>query len=389
MIFLLAFGLSLLVAVAVSERARRTVLSTSVLFLLVGLVLGPGAAGVLDLQTSTDAVSIFIELALIVVLLSDGAHLHVRQVLDSWRLPLRALGIGLPVTLALTGLAAWLLTGLPLLHALLLGAVLSPTDPVLAEAIVGREEVPFRLRRFLNVESGLNDGLALPFVLLLLAAVRDDSAHPFRIALELAVGAAVGVAVPLAGTRLLGWRHLGVAERYEALALPALGTVALATAGVLHGNLFLAAFLCGITMRTVAPELVDASDELAEALSEVVKLAALLAFGVLFSASLFSSFVLAEWVLVLVVLFAVRPVALLVAMLGRSVDWQLFAAAAWFGPKGFASVTFALLALERDHPFGDLVFHLAGLVVTASIVAHSSTDALVARKLAAELGDAD
>lgn len=164
---------------------------------------------------------------------------------------------------------------------------------------------------------------------------------------------------------------------------------ALATAGVLHGNLFLAAFLCGITMRSVAPELVDAGGEVAEAVSEVVKLAALLAFGVLFSASLFSRFDVGEWLLVLVVLVAVRPLALLVALVGRSIDWQLFGAAAWFGPKGFASVTFALLALERDHPFGDQVFHLAGLVVTASIVAHSSTDALVARKLAAELDGTD
>lgn len=130
---------------------------------------------------------------------------------------------------------------------------------------------------------------------------------------------------------------------------------------------------------------------MAEAVSEVVKLAASLAFGVLFSGSLFpgslfSRFDVGEW---LVVLVAVRPLALLVALVGRSIDWQLFGAAAWFGPTGFASVTFALLALERDHPFGDQVFHLAGLVVTASIVAHSSTDALVARKLAAELDGTD
>src|SRR5581483_3422581 len=154
----LAFGLTLLVAVLISELARRTVLSTAVLFLVAGFVLGRGVGDFVVLRPDQAVMSRFAELALFSVLFTDGMRLGASDLRFTWRLPGRALLFGFPLTLAGNGVLAYYLTGLGWRSAFLLGAVLTPTDPVFAAAIVGRQEVPRRLRHLLNVESGVNDG---------------------------------------------------------------------------------------------------------------------------------------------------------------------------------------------------------------------------------------
>ena len=166
---LLCFAVLLLFGVLISERAQRTVLSTAVLFLVGGFLLGPGVFDVIAVSSGDPVVSGLAELALFSVLFTDGMRVGFKDLRRAWRLPGRALLFGLPLTLALTAVFAHYIVGLPWLESFLLGAILAPTDPVFAAAIVGREEVPGRLRHLLNVESGVNDGLALPFVLVLLA----------------------------------------------------------------------------------------------------------------------------------------------------------------------------------------------------------------------------
>jgi NhaP-type Na+/H+ or K+/H+ antiporter len=161
-ILLVCFSALLVVAVLLSELANRTVLSTAVLFLVAGFLLGPGVLDVLRVQSGDPAVTVLAELALFSVLYSDGMRVGMKDLRRAWRLPGRALVLGLPLTLIITAALAHWVAGLPWLESLLLGAVLSPTDPVFAAAIVGRKEVPPRLRHLLNVESGVNDGLALP-----------------------------------------------------------------------------------------------------------------------------------------------------------------------------------------------------------------------------------
>ena len=141
---LLAFGLSLLAAVLLSSLAHRTVLSSAVLFLVVGMVLGSDPVGVLHFSPRDPLVGALAELALFSTLFTDGLRIGLPSLREAWRLPGRALTIGLPLTFLGTTLLAHLIAGLPWVPSLLLGAVLSPTDPVFAAAIVGREEIPFR-----------------------------------------------------------------------------------------------------------------------------------------------------------------------------------------------------------------------------------------------------
>ena len=190
----LVLALTLFAAVLLSGLAERTVLSTAALFLVVGFI--TGSVGLLGLRPGDPLVETLAELALFAVLFTDGMRVGVRELATAWRLPGRVLLFGMPLTLLLTALLAHFVAGLPWDQSFLLGAILSPTDPVFASALVGREEVPLRLRRLLNVESGLNDGLALPIVVVLLAVASREKVEALTIAGELALGTAIGVLSP-------------------------------------------------------------------------------------------------------------------------------------------------------------------------------------------------
>ncbi|HEV2094682.1 MAG TPA: cation:proton antiporter [Rubrobacter sp.] len=382
MVLLLVFAATLLAAVLLSGLSERTVLSTAVLFLVVGFLAG----GVTDLLTvrPEDPLTIRLaELALFAVLFTDGMRLGVRDLTYAWRLPGRALLLGLPLTLLLTAVLAHFVAGLPWLTSFLVGAVLSPTDPVFASALVGREEVPLRLRRLLNVESGVNDGLALPIVVVLLAVAGRGEVEAATIAEELALGVIIGVAVPWIALRLERRRLFDLTESYEPLYAFSVGLLVLALGYVTHANLFLAAFSAGITVVSVSPRFRDAFHQFGELLAELLKLAAILVFGALVSPAFLTEIGLGGYVFALLALILVRPAALAVSFLGARINLPEFAAAAWFGPKGFASVVYGLLVLESGVNLSGEMFHLIALVVAASILLHSSTDVAVARRFRA------
>jgi NhaP-type Na+/H+ or K+/H+ antiporter len=379
-VLLLAFAGVLLLAVLVSSLAHRTILSTAALFLLAGFVLGPETTGVLELAPDSPIVATLAELALFTVLFTDGMRVGWADLRTAWHLPGRALGWGLPLTLIITALLAKFLVGLDWPEALLIGAVLAPTDPVFAAALVGNERVPGRLRRLLNVESGVNDGLALPFVVLLLAiAAGSNDLHLGELASELAIGVVIGVAVPWLALRLEKTRFFAASTQYEPLNAVAIGLLVLALGQVTHGNLFLAAFAAGVTVATVGPRQREAFEQFGELVTELFKLAALLVFGALISVQFLAEISWTGWLFALAALLVARPLALAVAFFGSRLTRREQFAAMWFGPKGFASVVYGLLVLESGIPAADEVFHLVALTVVLSILAHSSTDVLVAR----------
>jgi NhaP-type Na+/H+ or K+/H+ antiporter len=378
-VLLLVFACVLLLAVLVSGLANRTVLSTAVLFLTAGFVTGDGGLGLVHIRAGDQAVSAMAELALFSVLFTDGMRAGLGELKSAWRLPGRALVLGLPTTLAVTGLLAHVVAGIPWIESFLLGAVLSPTDPVFAAAIVGREEIPYRLRNLLNVESGLNDGLALPVVVVLLAAVSPERVQLVDVGSEVVTGLAVGVAVPYVAIRLERTRFLSAAVAYEPLNAFAIGLLVLAIASLTGANAFLAAFAAGITVATMSPTIRQAFHQFGELVAELVKLAAVLLFGALISPAFLADIPLQGYVFAVSALLLARPVAIGIALVGSGLGAKEWLAAAWFGPKGFASVVYGLLVLEAHVPRSEELFHLTALVVVVSIAAHSSTDVVVAR----------
>jgi sodium/hydrogen antiporter len=382
MTLLLVFSLVLLIGVLISGVADRSVLSTAVLFLGAGVVLGEGMLGALDLRAGDEAVGTFAELALFSVLFTDGQRVAVRDLRSAWRLPGRALVLGMPLTFLVTAASGMALLGVPWAEALLVAAVLAPTDPVFAAAIVGRDEVPGRLRHLLNVESGLNDGLALPVVLVLLTVVGGPNVEYAGLAGELALGVVIGVVVPAVAVLLLRSRFTSTTSTYEALTPVAVGLIVLSLAELTHANLFLAAFSAGITLASMAPELGDSFHEFGELITELLKLAAIMVFGALISPSFLSEVPLSGYIFAASALVVARPVAIGLSFLGTDLPWQEQAAVAWFGPKGFASVVYGLIVLESGARHADEMFHLIALTVALSILAHSSSDVPIAKYFA-------
>jgi NhaP-type Na+/H+ or K+/H+ antiporter len=375
----LAFAITLLFVGLVSGLAEHTMLSPEVIFLLVGGIVGDGGFKWIDVRPDYPLVSTLADLALFSVLFTDGMRCGAHDLASVWRLPGRALLLGLPLTLGGIALLAHFVAGLPWLEALLLGAVLSPTDPVFAAAIVSRKEAPVRLRKLLNVESGLNDGLALPFVLLLLALVQSHEPDIATWLGEVALGVAVGVVIPWIALRIEHSRFVHVAASYKPLNALGIGLLIFSLARLIHANQFLAAFSAGITVGTVGRDVRDAFHKFGEVVTEVLKFAALLVFAALISFHFLGQISLRGYVFAFLAIVTVRPLAMWLALLGTGIDRREWAAAAWFGPRGFASVIYGIMILQSGAAQGAQLFHLAAIVIVGSIIASSSTDVIVAR----------
>lgn len=383
MILVAVFGVALLVAVLLSGLAARSVLSTSLLFLIGGALVSDGFLGLVHISPRSDIVAVTADLALFAVLFTDGMHVSFPELRRHWRNPARALGLGMPLAFLGIALICHFLAGLDWTTSFLVGAVLAPTDPVFASAIIGRKEVPGRLRQLLNIESGINDGLALPFVLIFIAAAgpaaRGAEASFGSIAFELALGLGAGVAAPLLVHGLARLPVLGAEPKLQPLLPLATGATLYATCHLTHANPYLAAFSAGAVLVTVAPESARAFGPLGESLAELAKFAALLVFGALLTPALFGDLSVGGYFVAVLAIVLIRPATLLLSLAGTEFDRREKLTAAWFGPKGFASVVYGLLVLQAGIPQGQEAFTLIAVTIAFSIVAHSSTDVPIAR----------
>ncbi len=379
----LVLGGLLILGALLSGLARRSVLSLASVFVLAGFVLGQGGTGVLDFNASSGLVGDLATVALIVILFRDGLEVDSEMLQSHWHLPLRKLVIAMPITaIVVATLARWLV-GLTWTEAFLLGALLSPTDPVLSSSVVTDPRVPRVVRHSLNLESGLNDGLALPAVLAFAAALEPDNGNFVWwhfVLQDVGFGFAFGLACGLVGSLLLPRGEpaaLGGRIPKHQKALYGLG-LAFATYGLTvlppHGNGFIGVFVAAIVIGIRRPDLRDHFAERSDEIVEIVKLAMFAVFGSLLTVhGLFSS----GWAAVAVVLgtFTVaRPLGISVALAGTRVDLATKAFMAWFGPKGVSTIAFSLLILSREITAAEQIFDIAALTVFASILAHGLTD---------------
>ena len=386
---LLLLGLLIAAASAFSGLAHGTVLSISILSVTAGI--GLALTDVVTVEATDTGVFELVELALIFTLFADGLLVERELFLRHWSPPARALTIALPITLVLLGLAAKLLfPGLSWAEAFLLGAVLAPTDPVVTSSVVSAPGVPERVRHTLNIESGLNDGLALPLVLVLLAVATVEGGSAGTEALQLlgevGLGVVVGVAVGMLSGRLLPLLPGGGLQgRYEGVYALGVGMVAFGAADVAHGNGLIAAFVGGIALGWAEHEAPEAFETFNESVSAVFQTATFFAFGALLVSTGFQGSVPALIAFVLAALLVARPLAVLLSLAGTSLPRPQRLFIAWFGPKGVASILFALIVLESTADDRTLVFEIAAFVVLASIAAHGLTDTVGARWIERQL----
>jgi sodium/hydrogen antiporter len=373
----------LIIGALASGLARRSFVSLAALFVLAGFALGSGGLEVLEFDPKSGFVEALAIVALVVILFRDGLETEAEMLQKAWRLPLRKLVLAMPLTAVIVAAAAKLMTDFSWTEAFLLGALLSPTDPVLTSAVITNPRVPRIVRHSLNLESGMNDGLALPAVLAFTAAL-DSNAGDFvwwkfviqDVGLGLMYGAAIGF---LASWLLPRRTALGYEVSAHQKALFGLGVACsaygLAVGTEPHANGFISVFVAAIVLGIQRPDIRESFERRSEELIEVVKLGVFVVFGSLFTLSgLFGE----GWStvgIVAVTLLIARPVAVFAALTGtREVDTFTKAFMAWFGPKGVATMTFSLLVLGKGIAAGDEIANVAALTVFVSVVVHGVTD---------------
>lgn len=389
---ILVVGSLLFAAAALSGWLRGTVLSISVLSVAVGIALAE--LDVVSVDPAEQGVLYVVELALLLTLFADGLLVEGELLRQHWTPAALALVVAMPMTLVFLALAAKVLfPSLSWPEAFLLGAVLSPTDPVVTSAVVSDERLPAPVRHTLNLESGLNDGLALPLVLFFLALATEAGSAGVE-ALELSAEAIAGAAVGVALAMLAAWllRRLprgGIEHKYVGIYALALAFLAFGISEESGwGNGLIAVFVTGIAFAVVRHSLPDEYLEFNETLSALFQVITFTVFGALIVATGWSGSTPSLVLFVAFALFVARPVAVLLALLPirEPLPHKLFIA--WFGPKGVASMLFALLVLNSTDSNRTLVFDVASFTIIASIVAHGLTDTLGANALARMLGSA-
>jgi NhaP-type Na+/H+ or K+/H+ antiporter len=374
-------GALLVLGALIAGLARRSFLSLTAVFVVAGFVLGDGGLKVLHFDPGSGFVSGLASVALILILFRDGLEVEQEMLQSAWHLPFRKLVLAMPITCVLVACATKVVTDLGWVECFLVGALLSPTDPVLSSTVVTNPRVPRVIRHSLNLESGLNDGLALPAVLAFAASL-DPSESGFvwwkfvlqDVSIGLVTGLAVGYVASVAMPRS---RALGSEISPDQKALFALG-VAFAAYGIAvlppDGNGLIATFVCAITLGIRRPDIRACFESRSEDVIEIVKLGIFVVFGSLLTLDgLFGDGAAAVAIAAFTLLVA-RPIAVFLALAGTRTDTATRAFMSWFGPKGVATMTFSLLVLSQGIGQGERIFNIASLTVLVSIIAHGVTD---------------
>ncbi len=385
-------ALSLLGVAAVSSRLYGTSLSPAMVFVAVGLLAGPLALNGLDLNENSTTIRTLAEATLALVLFSDASRISLSQLRPEAGVPARLLGFGLPLTIGLGAIAAALIFDqMTIGEALVLAIILAPTDAALGQAVVTDSRIPSRVRQGLNVESGLNDGICVPLLFAAVAAADIESgiaggrSAQALVLEEIGFGLLAGVAAGLliasifiyAGRRDLitaGWKQV----------IPAAGAaLAYGVASALGGSGFIAAFSGGMVFRAALKRDPEGLNHLTEEVGSVLNGITFLFFGAVLLQPALGEM---DWTVVLYALLSltlIRMLPVAVAMLGSNAQLPTVGFLGWFGPRGLATIVFALTIVEESQlPQQDVIVLVAYLTVGLSVFAHGISAAPLANRYA-------
>ncbi|MFD7321667.1 cation:proton antiporter [Streptomyces sp. NPDC059875] len=381
-----------------SRRLSTTAVSAPMVFTGFGVAIGPIGLDLIDLDHDSGLVLTLVEAALTLVLLTDAMSVRRRDLRVGGFLPGRLLGIGLPLTIGAGWLLAWpLLPGLTVWELALVGTILVPTDAALGKTAVSSPRVPPLVRSGLNVESGLNDGMALPFFLLFLAALPGTTASEEGVAgvfwRALVLSTALGLAVGWGGGWLLRWsRERGwVSDGWRQVFVLAVAAGGYALAVVVDGSGFIAAwaagFAFGVSLRqsaTVdAPAAGDDTAGLAERLGELLASLSFLVFGAVLLGPTLEHL---DWRIItyaVLSLTVVRMLPVALSLAGTGLALPTVGYIGWFGPRGLASVVFGLLVVEEHVPGVQLLGRVIAVTVALSILLHGVSAVVLANRYGA------
>jgi NhaP-type Na+/H+ or K+/H+ antiporter len=386
--FVVVLSASLVIWGIVGRRLETANITAPMTFLVVGFLVANEPLSLVDIEIGGEGLRSLAEITLAVVLFGDAARVRVRELRSDTALPARLLGIGLPLTMALGTLGAKVLfPDLSWWVCAVIGAAVAPTDAALGAAIIEDERVPGRIRRVLNVESGLNDGIATPFVSFFVVAaatgVAMNGESRGEAVLDLVIGVVSGVVLG-AGA---GWLMAKAGDQDEtarAVGVAGLAVLSYAATVALGGNGFVAAFVAGLAFGAMVPAAERApSLELTHLGGSVLSQSVWFLVGAVMVPEL-AGLSWREAVFALLALTVIRMLPVAASVVGMGLDRATVGVLGWFGPRGLASVVFALLAFGELGPAeGDSVVTVVTAVVVGSVVLHGVTAAPVATRFGA------
>ncbi len=375
-IFILLFGL-------ISGRIERTPVTAPMVFVLFGLILSDRVMGIIDLDIENALVDLVAELTLVLILFTDASRIDLKRLRDEHTIPVRLLSFGLPLTMLAGSIAALLLIDiLNFWEAVVLAIILSPTDAALGQAVVSSSKVPIRIRQALNVESGLNDGIVLPILLICVSlAGASEGQHSLGywiqfVAWQVICGPIVGIAVGYLGGQALQWaqQREWVNEAFQDLAAIGLALLAFSGAELVGGNGFLAAFCAGLTLGNTTSKICSCLYEFAEAEGQLLTLLTFMIFGAIMV------FPVLPYVDGSILLYAILSLTLIrllpvwISLIGLDLRLHTIAFVGWFGPRGIASILYILLVLKESHlAHHETIFTVVITTVLSSVYAHGLT----------------
>ncbi|ANM30449.1 hypothetical protein ABI59_14025 [Acidobacteria bacterium Mor1] len=375
-------ALAVLLFGLVSRRAERSILTPPIAFVALGALAGMSGLGWLELDVEDEVIHTLAEITLVLILFTDAARINIRTLFAERQLPIRMLLVGLPLTVAFgAGVAAWMHPGWSIYAAAVLATILAPTDAALGQAVVSNKSVPLRIRQSLNVESGLNDGLALPLLLVFMSAcAAGHSETPTYWILfgikQVTLGPLAGIAVGVIGGKLIlaavarQWMN----HTFQELSSLSLAVLAFAGAELIGGNGFIAAFVAGMALGNTASDACESLLEFGEAEGQLLTLLVFTLFGALMLPPALAHAEAMDWVYAVLALTLFRMVPVALSLIGAGLRPRTVLFLGWFGPRGLATVLFALLVLEESMVSeAEAIGTVAYLTVALSVLLHGIT----------------
>ncbi|WP_299404508.1 cation:proton antiporter [Acaryochloris sp. IP29b_bin.148] len=378
-VFVLIFG-------AFSRRLEKSVITPPMAYVTFGLLISPTVLGLAQgLTASNENIKILAEATLAIVLFTDASRVQLNQLRQGYRLPLRLLGIGLPITImGGTGLALMLFSSvLNPWEAAALATILAPTDAALGQAVVNSHRVPSCIRQAINVESGLNDGICLP-VLLLFLALAEESEKATNATYwltfsgrQIVFGVVMGVVIGYFGTKLIekSLQRKWMNESFEDLSVLGLSFLAYTGAEMIGGNAFIATFCAGLVSGNVTSEAIQQKlYEFGEAEGQLLTLLTFLLYGAVMIIPSLAQATWQMWLYALGSLTVVRILGVAISMMGAKLQPVSIFFMGWFGPRGIASIVYGLAIVEEDNLLGsNIIFNTMAITVFLSIFVHGLT----------------
>lgn len=376
----------------IAGHVEKSPFSGPWIFITAGLIVGPGILGWVDFDVSNDEVRLLADLALALILFTDAANTN-RRVLKRYSLlPLRMLLIGLPCAIAIGAYVGVVVLSLPLLYAAILATMLAATDAALGKSLFSIEAVPIKLRTALNVESGLNDGLCVPVLVILLSLAQSQQAEGVVdmgfaltvVARELGVGVLVGVILASLGYFLIrfsairGW----LSEEWQRLPTTMLALMCFACAQQLHGSGYIAAFVGGLTFAHFSRNKTHDFTIETEGIGDTFAMLTWLIFGTMVLTQIQHIW---HWTMLLYALLSltlIRIVAVMLSLLGCHENYSARLYLSWFGPRGLASVVFSIIVLNSGIAHAEKLAAIVSLTVLLSALCHGISAVSFSRYIA-------